>query len=49
MPTVDPTPESFKAMFKAIPADTPVVMLNLLRFRKRAVYRSEAKQPSSGH
>jgi uncharacterized protein (DUF1330 family) len=46
MPTVDPTPESFKALFKAVPPDTPVVMLNLLRFRKRAVYRSGEKQPS---
>jgi len=46
MPTIDPTPESFKAMFTAVPAETPVVMLNLLRFRKRAVYRSGAKQPS---
>jgi len=32
-------------MFKALPAETPVVMLNLLRFRKRAVYRSGAGQP----
>jgi len=32
-------------MFKVIPADTPIVMLNLLRFRKRAVYGRNAKEP----
>jgi len=46
MPIIDPTPESFKAMFVAVPADTRVVMLNLLQFRKRAVYRSDDTQPS---
>jgi uncharacterized protein (DUF1330 family) len=34
---IDPTRESFDA-FKALPRDTPINMLNLLRFRDKAVY-----------
>ena len=34
---VDPEREQFEA-FKALPRDEPVMMLNLLRFRDRAVY-----------
>jgi uncharacterized protein (DUF1330 family) len=34
---IDPTRESFDA-FKALPRDTPINMLNLLRFREAAVY-----------
>jgi hypothetical protein len=33
---IDPTRESFDA-FKALPRDTPINMLNLLRFRDKAV------------
>lgn len=34
---IDPTRESFDA-FKALPRDTPIHMLNLLRFRDHAAY-----------
>ena len=34
---VDPDRDQFEA-FKALPRDTPVMMLNLLRFRDRAAY-----------
>ena len=34
---IDPTRESFKQMFSAVPADRPVLMLNLVRFRDVAV------------
>ena len=34
---VDPTREAFDA-FKALPRDTPIHMINLLRFRDRAAY-----------
>ena len=45
MPAIDPTPESFRALFARVPADTPVTMLNLLRFRERAEYAVAAAQP----
>jgi uncharacterized protein (DUF1330 family) len=34
---VDPTRENFNA-FKALPRDTPIEMLNLIRYRDRALY-----------
>lgn len=34
---IDPTRESFDA-FKALPRDTPINMLNLIKFRERAAY-----------
>lgn len=33
---IDPTRESFKALFDRVPAEGPVVMLNLLAFREHA-------------
>ncbi len=33
---IDPTRESFKQMFERVPADTPVLMVNLVRFRDAA-------------
>lgn len=45
MPTIDPTPSSFKDLFKAVPAGVPVVMLNLLRFRDSASYAADASEP----
>ncbi len=36
-PYIDPTRESFNA-FKALPRDTPIEMLNLVRYRDRALY-----------
>ncbi|MFO1238990.1 MAG: DUF1330 domain-containing protein [Sphingomonadaceae bacterium] len=37
--SVDPSRENFDA-FKALPRDTPIHMLNLLRFRDKAAYPS---------
>jgi len=33
---IDPTRESFKQLFQRVPAEGPVVMLNLLAFREQA-------------
>ena len=38
MPVVDPDPKRLPDILKSIPADTPIVMLNLLRFRETADY-----------
>ncbi|MBK6578318.1 MAG: DUF1330 domain-containing protein [Sandaracinaceae bacterium] len=35
---IDPTPESFRALSRTVPAGVPIVMLNLLRFRPEAAY-----------
>ncbi|MCB9625932.1 MAG: DUF1330 domain-containing protein [Sandaracinaceae bacterium] len=37
---IDPTPESFRSLSRDVPADVPIVMLNLLRFRDEAAYPS---------
>jgi uncharacterized protein (DUF1330 family) len=39
MPVVDPDPKRLPEILKSIPADTPIVMLNLLRFRNKARYK----------
>lgn len=39
MHIVDPDPKRLPDILKSIPGDTPIVMLNLLRFRKRALYK----------
>ena len=44
---IDPTRESFAA-FKALPRDTPVHMLNLLRFRESAAYPEDHPNASRG-
>ena len=36
--TVDPTPQGLNAFIEDVPGDTPLVMLNLLRFRPVADY-----------
>ncbi|MFP5462318.1 MAG: DUF1330 domain-containing protein [Gammaproteobacteria bacterium] len=46
MPSIDPTPASFKALFSAVPAGVPVVMLNMLRFRERAEYVPGSGEPA---
>jgi len=45
MSSIDPTPESFRSLFYAVPAGEPVVMSNLLRFRDRASYGAERGEP----
>lgn len=47
MPSIDPNPGAFSQALKDIPADTPVVMLNLLRFREQASYADDSA-PCSG-
>jgi uncharacterized protein (DUF1330 family) len=44
---VDPTRESFDA-FKALPRNTPINMLNLLRFRERAAYPEGHEHAAKG-
>lgn len=44
---VDPTREAFAA-FKALPRDTPIHMLNLLRFRSQAAYPEDHSHASRG-
>lgn len=44
--SVDPTPESVKLLVARVPADVPVVMLNLLRFREQASYPADKGQPA---
>ncbi len=49
MPPIDPTRESFRALFSHTTPDQPVVMLNLLRFRAQAQYAPEhPESPCSG-
>ncbi len=43
---IDPERAAFES-FKALPRDTPVEMLNLLRFRERAAY--PADDPAAAH
>ena len=45
---IDPTRESIKRFAEEFPADTPVVMLNLLRFREQAEYADEGEAACSG-
>lgn len=44
---VDPSRENFDA-FKALPRDTPIHMLNLLRFRDKAAYPSGHSHADKG-
>lgn len=41
MKTIDPDLRQLPAILARLPADTPVVMLNLLRFRDEALYRGQ--------
>jgi uncharacterized protein (DUF1330 family) len=44
---VDPTRAAFDA-FKALPRDTPIHMINLLRFRERAAYPADHALADAG-
>lgn len=46
--SIDPTPESLKALLDKVPGDRPVFMLNLLRFRAEAAYGGSGDAPCSG-
>ncbi|HID53798.1 MAG TPA: hypothetical protein EYP41_17400 [Anaerolineae bacterium] len=41
MKTIRPTPEKLQAFMTAVPDDTPLVMLNLLKYRQEAAYPAE--------
>ena len=47
MPYIDPAPENW-AQFKALPRDTPIQMLNLIRFRERADYPRDHPNHGAG-
>ena len=47
MPHIDPAPENW-AQFKALPRDTPIQMLNLIRFRERADYPRDHPNHGAG-
>lgn len=38
-PVIDPNPETLPAILASLPDDTPIVMLNLLRYRETARYK----------
>jgi uncharacterized protein (DUF1330 family) len=44
---IDPTREAFDA-FKALPRDTPINMLNLLRFKAQATYPADHSHAARG-
>ncbi|WP_111656160.1 DUF1330 domain-containing protein [Isoalcanivorax indicus] len=46
MPTIDPDPKRLPELLASLPQDTPVVMLNLLRFRDQARYGEGASEPA---
>ena len=49
MPSLNPSREQMRAFAEAMPADTPIVMLNLLRFSPQANYPSDSDEtPCSG-
>ena len=45
MKVVDPTREAISRFAQAMPADEPLVMLNLLRFRAEAAYPAGSEHP----
>lgn len=47
-PAIDPSRESLKRFAEEFPADQPVVMLNLLRFREQAEYADASEPACSG-
>ena len=47
-PAIDPTRDSIKRFAEQFPADQPVVMLNLLRFRELAAYADASIAACSG-
>ncbi|MYM63934.1 DUF1330 domain-containing protein [Pseudomaricurvus sp. HS19] len=46
METIEASKEQLQQLTEQLPADTPFVMLNLLRFRQRADYRSTGDEVS---
>ncbi len=49
MPSIDPSPDQLKQLAAEADDDTPIVMINLLRYRDRAAYHPGADaEPCSG-
>jgi uncharacterized protein (DUF1330 family) len=48
MKYIEPDSTTMQAFVDGYPVDTPVVMMNLLRFRDQANYEAGAAQPCSG-
>lgn len=49
MSSINPSREQLAAFAASIPADTPILMLNLLRYREQAAYPADSGQnPCSG-
>ncbi|MBB1518659.1 DUF1330 domain-containing protein [Aquipseudomonas guryensis] len=49
MPSLNPSREQLAAFTEGMPADTPILMLNLLRYRELAEYPVDSQcQPCSG-
>ena len=49
MGTIEPAPEKLQHFLETAPSDSPIVMINLLRFREQADYAPEADaEPCSG-
>lgn len=49
MSSINPSREQLAAFAASIPADTPILMLNLLRYREQAAYPTDSGQnPCSG-
>lgn len=46
MPTIDPDPKRLPELLASLPQDTPIVMLNLLRFRDQARYGEGSSEPA---
>lgn len=48
MYTIDPAPGAFSKALETIPADTPIVMINILKFNDQAQYQTAEDEPCSG-
>lgn len=49
MPSINPSREQLSAFAEDMPADTPILMLNLLRFHPQASYPADsAQEPCTG-
>ena len=49
MSSIEPSPEQLQQLVADANDDTPIIMINLLRYRERAAYRPDANvEPCSG-
>lgn len=45
MPCINPSPADLAEFARCMPANTPILMLNLLRLNEQAAYRADSEQP----